>query len=125
MIGIEVTGLKKLTDKLKKAEKSDMFEQTNKEAANLAYERAIHNDYGAPVDTGELRRSVYVNIIKDGFELGATARHAIFNEYGSIYTPLGPGKMSGFRPFIRPAVYHAIQRYPGIFSKNWKRVMHG
>lgn len=36
-----------------------------------------------PVDTGQLRSSIYVNKISEGVEVGAAAEHAVYVEYGT------------------------------------------
>ena len=53
----------------------------------------------APVETGELRDSIYHRPFSEGgvfgFEIGATAEHALFQEVGTIH--------HGPQPFLRPA----------------------
>ena len=67
-----------------------------------------------------------------GFQLFATAKHAVFNEYGSVRTPIGnvgspiSAKKKGFRPFLRPAIYKATAEADYIFRKKLIRIMsHG
>jgi len=130
MIGIQVNvlGIKELLSKCKDLESLDWVRQANDEAADWAEETAIHM---CPVDTGELQASIYLKKHQYSFELGATAKHAVFNEYGSITTPAGSpenpisAKYAGFRPFIRPAIYDTKAKYGDWVSANFKRVMHG
>jgi HK97 gp10 family phage protein len=53
----------------------------------------------APVETGELRDSIYSQPFSEGgvfgFEVGATAEHALFQEVGTIH--------HGPQPYLRPA----------------------
>jgi hypothetical protein len=103
-----------------------MNEQLAKEAKDLCIKKFV------PVDTGELRDSLYTEVTKEGFVLGANARHAVFNEYGSLYTPIGginnpaKAKKKGFRPFIRPTLYEMRKKHRKIFHGKWYQIVgHG
>ena len=120
MIGIATIGLNaflKTLDKMKEVtESDDTFEYFAQRAKQYAEEYC-------PRDTGELVNSIYVEILPDGFILGATAGHAIFNEYGCYNLPCGspsspvPAKYIGFRPFLRPAIFKVKSEFSEIFGK--------
>jgi len=82
-----------------------------------------------PKDTGRLAESIYSYRIKNGFVIGADsniAPYAIFNEYGSITTPIGDvsspmaAKKTGVRPFLRPAIYNTIAEMDEMFGLKLK-----
>ena len=94
------------------------------ESAEEAREMAENYARGyCPVDTGELLESIYSYPIRNGFRLGANAKHAVFNEFGSITTPIGdpssplPAKYVGVRPFLRPALFDVARDYPKVFNR--------
>ena len=129
MIGLEATGLKDIIKITKNASKKTMFSETLKQVAEKAEKYA--RDYYVPVDNGDLRKSIYLIIREDSFELGATAKHAVFNEYGCYNLETGTiahpidAKYKGFRPYIRPSIKRAMDEVPHIFNKNFKKAMHG
>ena len=130
MIGLEMIGLVDVTRAFKKMGKRDIIEETMKETGERAKYYA-ENIY-VPVDTGELKESIDVDYDENGFYLYADAKHAVFNEYGSIYTPVGtvaapkPAKYQGFRPFLRPSIYRATAEVEDIFGKKLIRTfLHG
>jgi len=118
MTDLQQSGLNEVVEKLKKVDKN-MFNEIMNEARVRAefYARKY-----CPVDTGELENSIYSLNTNSGFVLGASARHAIFNEYGSMTTPVGyvtsplPAKKTGFRPFLRPAIYRVRQEMQELFG---------
>jgi len=97
------------------------------DARQAAYEYAVGY---APKDTGKLAESVYANPVEGGmaFMLGATADYAVFNEYGSITTPIGDvsspraAKKTGVRPFLRPALLHVRQEFPKVFGGKFQNI---
>lgn len=115
--------IKKL-DKFEEKEWQNILATTAKEAKRLAKEFAVK-------DTHELEKSIYLRMHQNSFELGATARHAVFNEYGCYNIEAGSpespiGRKTGFSPFLRPAARIAIQEFaPKEFRKTMKRIMHG
>lgn len=127
MIGITITGLNDVTKAFKEMEKDELYQSTMNEVADVAYNWL---QTLCPVDTGFLLSTTFVTKQKNGFELGATAPYAVYNEFGSIYTPIGgvhspiPAKYAGFRPFVRPAAYRAMEQLPYIFGQKvvsiWK-----
>jgi hypothetical protein len=125
MIGVYVTGLNECIQFLKEMEKEipGIVKQTMEEGGNAALQEAIRL---CPEDTGELVDSIYMEADENGFELGATAKHAVFNEYGcyNIVVPSN-AKYKGQRPFIRPAIIKVANEIPSRFSKNWKSTLHG
>jgi len=125
MFSVYVTGLTEMMKMLKRAESQfpDMIESTMEHACTIAKTEA---ERLCPVDSGELRDSIYCKHDEKGFELGATAKHVVFNEYGcyNIKVP-GNAKYYGQRPFIRPAMYKAMEKVPDTFSKNWEKMTHG
>ena len=79
-----------------------------------------------PVDTGALRSSIFLERERKGFVLGASASYAVFNEYGSISTPLGKAKYHGQRPFLRPSAYKAMRIAPDVFNDYFEKIVgHG
>ena len=125
MIGVTVTGLNETINFLKNIEKKipGIVQQTMEQGGNDALQEAIRL---CPEDTGELVESIYMNADENGFELGATAKHAVLNEYGcyNIVVP-GNAKYKGQRPWLRPSIYKVLNDIPGIFNKNWQRTLHG
>ena len=126
MIEIQMNEAMRTLKNLTKKELYDLREELAKEA----YDRC--KNYYVPVDTEELRDSIYYEITNDGFYLGANARHSVFNEYGSIRTPIGSienprsAVKKGFRPFIRPALYEIRNKHPEMFRKKWSELIsHG
>ena len=69
-----------------------------KEGAALVQERAMRT---VPVDTGNLKRSILIDIAPDGLSgtVTATADYAAYVEYGT--------RFMGARPFMRPAAEQA------------------
>ena len=84
----------------------------------------------APKDTGKLAESIYANPVDGGkgFDLGAEALYAVFNEYGSITTPIGnvsspkAAKKTGVRPFLRPALLKVRGEFPELFGKKFQNI---
>jgi len=120
MIGLTITGLVDVQKMFSKLGEEKLYVSTVQDVGKNAKEYAHQM---CPVDTGTLRDSIFLNSNKDGFELGANAPYAVFNEYGSIYTPIGSvkspkaAKKTGFRPFIRPSIYRATREVDSIFGQ--------
>ena len=79
-----------------------------------------------PVDTGQMRRTIYMRRVgKLGYELGVTQSYAVWNEFGPMNrgaVPVGTEKTpkfykSGYRPFMRPAVWRGMKRLPKLFKE--------
>lgn len=127
---MQVTGLNEAIANMKKLSNTDkMVKETMEEARGRCEEYAMGY---CPKDTGELAESIYSYSIGNGFVIGALAKHAVFNEFGSITTPIGSpqspiaAKKTGVRPFIRPAIYKVKQEMPEIFGKKLHEVIaHG
>lgn len=132
MFSIEITGLKKVISKMSKMPDAvnESVEDSISVVADMAKEFAREN---CPVgDTGNLRDSIFVVKHKDRFELGATMPYTVFNEYGCYNIRVGsvehpiPGRYSGMRPFLRPAMIRASRAFPEIFGKKWYEIIsHG
>jgi len=124
MIGLQMTmkGLPELIESLDGKHIINANKETIADVCEYAYELAMGF---CPKDTGELAESIYKECRDDSFEIGADAPHAIFNEYGSITTPIGnvnapkAAKKTGVRPFIRPALYRAVAEYETVFFKKY------
>jgi hypothetical protein len=120
LLSIKQTGGTKIVTRLKLLVKGKNLDKMWSEAGDIAENHA--RDL-SPVDTGELHASIHVEDIKHGFILSADAEHAIFNEYGSITTPIGsvnapkPAKYYGYRPFMRPAILRVMREIPILFNK--------
>jgi len=125
MIEMMISGLSNLYNIFDSVEKSTDSKELYKEAAETAKQYAEEN---CPYDTGTLMETIYVEVQDDGFIIGAYAPYAVYNEYGSIYTPAGtvmaprPAKYSGFRPFLRPAVYRVREEFGETFGRNLIRL---
>ena len=124
MIDVRITGIEKLNANLNKINEK-LFNSVVQEVAEKTYAYAKQN---AAVDTGELEESIYYNQQGNGWIVGATARHAVYNESGSWNIQLGgrtskSGKV-GYTPFLRPAAYKAMAEAPKKFhvrlSAIWK-----
>lgn len=129
MIELRQEGLNDIIKLLKKTKPKEIVEKTMEEARMKA---EMYAQGYCPVDTGELIESIYTEPISNGFVLGADAKHAVFNEYGSITTPIGdvtaplPAKKVGVRPFLRPALLRVREEMTDIFNKKLQRlVSHG
>jgi len=122
MIGIQITGLNDVQALFKKLGEQELYNSTVESVAEEAHKIALQI---CPVDTGELRKSIFLSKSRDSFILGATAGHAIINEYGSLTTPIGSvqspisAKKYGYRPFLRPAAYRAMQKVDYIFGQKF------
>ena len=129
MITIEMKGMQRLIDRTDPKKLKESIGSTMNEACNLAYDWAV---IYCPIDTGELVESMYKNCDETSFEIGANAKHAVFNEFGSIRTPIGSiespkaAKYKGVRPFIRPAMYKVKNMFPELFWKRYSSIVeHG
>ena len=129
MIGLEMTGLVDVINSFKKLKDEEIIKSTMEETGKNAKKYA--KEY-SPVDTDELRKSIDVDFDSNGFYLYADIFYAVFNEYGSIRTPIGSvgspksAKYQGFRPFLRPAIYKARDEVEDIFGKKLVRTfLHG
>ena len=130
MIGIEISGLVDVQRFFNELGKHEFYESIIHEVGEKAKEYA---EKLCPVgDTGDMKDSIDVTFYRDGFVLEAGTEYAVFNEYGSIFTPIGsvsspkPAKKVGFRPFLRPALYKATGEVDYIFGQKMARIsMHG
>ena len=127
---MQVTGLNKVIEDMKKLSDTDkIIGQTMDEARERCEGYAIGY---CPKDTGELAESIYSYSTGNSFVIGALAKHAVFNEFGSLTTPIGSpqspiaAKKTGVRPFLRPSIYRVKQEMPEIFGKKLHEVIgHG
>ncbi len=95
MAGIRIEGLEELEKRLKKnATLSDVKRVVRKNGARLQ-SRAQRN---APVDTGNLKRSIGLDIVNGGMtaEVEPTAEYAAYVEYGTRYM--------NAKPYLKPAL---------------------
>lgn len=129
MITMEAHGLKRLINKTDPKKLEASIGATMEQACERAFELAVGY---CPKDTGELVESMFKECGKDSFSIGANARHAVFNEFGSIRTPIGDvkspkaAKFVGVRPFIRPAIYQVKNEFPELFRKKYSSILeHG
>jgi phage gpG-like protein len=124
LIGLSITGLVDVQRMFEKLGDSDIFNETMEAVAQDAYNLA--RDKYVPVyekDGGTLRDSIFYECTKETCVLGATAPYAVWNEYGSIHSPLGPGKKCGQRPFLRPAMIEARNHAQDFFNKKMYRIL--
>lgn len=61
-----------------------------------------------PVDTGELRDSLYVAPTEDGEVIGAGAEHALFVELGTVHMAA--------QPYLTPAMQFAAEAFGTAFE---------
>lgn len=135
---ITVTGVQKFVSKLNKFAKKETFDDILYEIANKAEQYAQNI---APYDTGLMANSI--RAIKTGdlkYALQCVAEnkngynYAIANEYGAhpwgrldINVPIGTADSprfygTGYRPFLRPALYKALQDAPKGVSKKLREI---
>ena len=122
MIGIEIRGLNKVIQGFKGLSDKKIYDETVRDTAQKA--KTYAKQYAA-VDTGDLEKSIYFRKSGEGYEIGATAPHAIFNEYGSYNIPEGirtskSGKVCR-TPFLRPAVIKATGETKEIFGTKLRK----
>lgn len=72
----------------------------------------------APVDTGNLKRSIMLNIAEDGMEatVTATAEYAAYVEYGTRFMDAQPYMKPAaekIRPEFQEAMKHAVKKQAG------------
>lgn len=122
MIGITVKGLDRVISGFKGLSDKRIYDETIRDTAINA--RKYAKQYAA-VDTGELEKSIYFRKSGDGYEIGATAPHAIFNEYGSYNIPEGARTSKSGKvcrtPFLRPAVIKATSETKEIFGTKLRK----
>lgn len=80
---------------------------------------------------GKMRDSIKVAYDTKSFTLSCDAedrygsKYAYYNEFGSYNTPIGTfedpviSRSGGHRPFMRPAIVKAIQKYAMFFGQKW------
>ena len=121
MLSIKLIVKENVGKKLKSMQQLKHYENAKKEVLQDAEQLAKAM---CPVDTGELEESIYA----DDNSITADAPWAVFNEYGcynievgTVENPKGAISKSGkpcYRPFLRPALWIAIDSYPEkLFSK--------
>lgn len=85
--------------------------------------RNISKNQLCPVKTGMLRDSIYVRKIAPAmYQMGATMYYGIWHEYGSYNIKGGTVEnpkivKSGYSPFIRPALWRMMKKFPNIFKE--------
>jgi hypothetical protein len=129
MITFNAIGIKDVQDKLNKLSDEKRYQSGLEKVVIQAW---IYAKSYAPEMTGKLMESIrFQKETPHSYFLIADPRdergkgYAIYNEYGSVYTPAGTpdspiGAMStsgkyAFRPFMRPAVIKAIGKAKNIF----------
>lgn len=119
---VNITGIERLNSNLGKIDK-ELFDKVVAEVAKETYNYA--KEYAA-VDTGELVDSIYHHPISNGWVVGATAKHAVYNEFGSWNIGIG-GRISKsgkpcFTPFLRPSAVKALNTAPAKFGVKLRAV---
>lgn len=127
MIRLTISGMESIQSKLKQLGEPDLYKDVMHDTGDVAWKWL---QLLCPVDKGALKASTYLTKTQNGFEIGATAKHAVYNEYGSISTPIGDinnplsAKYAGFRPFLRVSAHRALSELNSIFKmrveKIWK-----
>ena len=112
MISVKIFGINRLISNLNQIN-PELFNDVKKSVVDEAYDYA--RQY-AMVDKGELKDSIY----KTGDTIGATAPHAVWNEWGCYNIPEGTrvnykGNI-GRTPFLRPAAQKAVGNAGKIFG---------
>lgn len=122
MMRIKVSGLDEIQKELRQLESKERWDSMMKAAAHQMKRTAKEL---CPVDTGQLRDSIYVRRKgKLEYEIGFTIYYGIYNEYGwyAIESMVGDEQnpihyKGGYRPFLRPAVWRTIQEFPELLAK--------
>ena len=76
-----------------------------------------------PVKTGMLRDSIYIRKMGEAvYQIGATMYYGVWHEYGSYNIDAGTVEnpkliKTGYSPFLRPAVWNTVQKFPTIFKQ--------
>ena len=105
---MKVVGLDKLQKKLKKNVQMDDVKRVVRNNGARMHAEAIAK---APVDTGNLRRSIELNIKDSGLtaEVEATAEYAPYVEYGTRFMTA--------QPYIRPAYIKQRKKFKQDMKK--------
>jgi len=112
----------------------------NKELMKLKFmEKAMHHvmiqarniskNQLCPVKTGMLRDSIYIR--KTGtltYEMGATMYYGVWHEYGSYNIQEGTVEnprliKTGYSPFLRPALWRTIKKFPELINQYIDEIM--
>lgn len=128
MLSFRIIGLTKVIENLNNAADrkhyADAVDETIEAAVEMAKEMAPVSNPTKYSTSGQLEESIHA----EGGAIVADAPWAIFNEYGCWNIEVGTvrdpkGSISGsgkfaYRPFLRPALYRAIDQFPErLFSK--------
>ena len=100
---MKLTGMNKLMTKLQNAE--SMNQQAAKVVKRHTANMTRKAQRKAPVDTGELRRSITASFYNGGLEgvVRASMQYAPYVEYGTRYMTA--------QPFIRPAYHETVEEF--------------
>lgn len=122
---LTVTGLGRCRRLVMKKIDKQRHEKIMEEFMKSVYELIKQN---AARLSGEMESAVFLT--KSGvlsYKVGCTAPQAVWNEFGTYFMPVGSesnplavvsgsGKRA-YRPFIRPAMYSILKKYPNIVKK--------
>ena len=120
-----ITGMEEMRKTLKDTVD---FDKHNRAMEQTVDETARLMELWCPRFTGFMEETIKVT--KQGrlsFSISTSATYAHFTEYGTRYIDIGTvdnpklvksmsGKMS-YRPWMRPAVWHMMNKYPEILSR--------
>jgi len=129
MISFKVEGLNDVAKSFKEMGKESMYNDVMRQTAENAVQYA--KQY-APEDTGIMADDIQARMRGKGFILECLVPWAVYNEYGTIFMPVGrpnspkavissSGKYA-FRPFMRPATYRAMDEMSEIFGKKVMKI---
>ena len=113
--GITIAGLERTKARIHAALDTAAAEQVVKAYAAKLQQEAMRK---APVDTGNLKRSIMLNIAEDGMEatVTATAEYAAYVEYGTRFMNAQPYMKPAaemIRPEFQEAMKHAVKKQAG------------
>ena len=118
---IEIIGMGKVLDLIKRKTDINILDKAMHHVMIQA--RNISKNQLCPVKTGMLRDSIYVRKIAPAmYQMGATMYYGIWHEYGSYNIKGGTVEnpklvKSGYSPFIRPALWRMMKKFPNIFKE--------
>jgi len=117
MITLKVYGQSKLNGMLK-----GIWLDRSMHHAMIQARNEAKNHY-CPVKTGMLRDSIYIRKMGEAvYQIGATMYYGVWHEYGSYNIDAGTVEnpkliKTGYSPFLRPAVWNTVQKFPTIFKQ--------
>lgn len=120
MFRITVMGLDRVIKQSEQYAKEEPHEESFKKCMHEAKTLA---KYLCPFDTGMLSSSIYIRKTATlKYDFGFTVHYGVYWEFGTYALKVGsvenPNKIhSGYSPFMRPAMWRTIRKYPEYYKK--------